>query len=188
MRISNRFVSELIISLLFMLCLPTSAEATDCYESTIVTPSPFMGNNDEIFKLADGTIWQVKYEYEYLYEYLPNVVICPSRGVLVINGKTLNVVPIRSGGTGGVPANALAVVYRPRGCDYFVAQGPQGYYILQWYGGFDPVKGDTLIGYQQGYGFKDVVYLPDGSAGRVWVEDYWLTRDRAAKKIATKCR
>jgi hypothetical protein len=50
-----------------------------------------MGNNDEIFVLDDGTIWQVKYEYEYLYEYLPSVVICPSEGKLIVNGKSLNV-------------------------------------------------------------------------------------------------
>ena len=50
-----------------------------------------MGNNDEIFVLTDGSIWQVMYEYEYLYEYYPSVVICPSLGKLVIDGKSLNV-------------------------------------------------------------------------------------------------
>jgi len=50
-----------------------------------------MGNNGEIFKLADGSLWEIKYEYEYLYEYYPTVIICPSQGKLVINGKTLNV-------------------------------------------------------------------------------------------------
>jgi len=34
---------------------------------------------------------EVKYEYEYLYEYYPDVIICPLRGKLVIKGKTLNV-------------------------------------------------------------------------------------------------
>lgn len=68
---------------------PASAE--DCYSSSIISPSPFMGNNDEVFKLADGSIWQVKYEYEYLYEYFPSVVICPSRGKLIVGKKSLNV-------------------------------------------------------------------------------------------------
>ncbi len=67
------------------------ALAQECYESSILSPSPFMGNNGEIFKLADGSIWEVKYEYEYLYEYYPDVIICPSRGKLAIKGKTLNV-------------------------------------------------------------------------------------------------
>ena len=55
-----------------------------------------MGTNGEIFKLADGTLWEVKYEYEYLYEYFPSVVICPTRGVLIIGKKKLNVELISS--------------------------------------------------------------------------------------------
>lgn len=62
-----------------------------CYESSIVKPSPFMGNDGEIFKLDDGSLWEVKYEYEYLYEYYPDVIVCPSKGKLVIDGKSLNV-------------------------------------------------------------------------------------------------
>jgi hypothetical protein len=50
-----------------------------------------MGNDGEIFKLADGSIWEVKYEYEYLYEYYPTVIVCPSKGKLAIDGKMLNV-------------------------------------------------------------------------------------------------
>ena len=50
-----------------------------------------MGNNDEIFVLDDGTIWEVKYEYEYLYEYYPQVIMCPSKGIMLINNKKLNV-------------------------------------------------------------------------------------------------
>jgi hypothetical protein len=50
-----------------------------------------MGNNDEVFKLADGSIWQVKYEYKYLYAYNPSVVICPGDSKLIINGKQLHV-------------------------------------------------------------------------------------------------
>ena len=67
------------------------ASAQECYESSILSPSPFMGNNGEIFKLADGSLWEVKYEYSYLYEYYPSVIICPSRGKLAIKGKSLNV-------------------------------------------------------------------------------------------------
>jgi hypothetical protein len=51
---------------LAMLSLPAASIATGCYESSIVSPTPFMGNNDEIFKLSDGSVWEVKYEYEYL--------------------------------------------------------------------------------------------------------------------------
>lgn len=45
--------------------------AQDCYNSSILKPTPFMGNNGEIFQLADGSVWEVKYEYEYLLRVLP---------------------------------------------------------------------------------------------------------------------
>ena len=73
------------------------ATAEGCYQSTILSPSPFMGNNDEVFKLSDGSVWQVKYEYEYMYEYLPEVMICPRRGKLIIGKKSLNVEQMASG-------------------------------------------------------------------------------------------
>ncbi len=71
--------------------------AQECYQSTILSPSPFMGNNDEVFKLSDGSVWQVKYEYEYMYEYSPEVIICPRRGKLIIGKKSLNVEQMATG-------------------------------------------------------------------------------------------
>lgn len=167
----------------------TSASANECYQSSISSPSPFMGNDDEIFKLSDGSIWQVKYEYEYLYEYYPTVVICPSRNKLIIKGKSLNVVPVRTGRSGqaSAPSNALTVVYRVSGCDYFVADGRAGLYILEWYGGYDPREGDKLVGYERGYGFKNVTYLANGREGRIYVDDYLLSSASAAEKIHEKC-
>ena len=76
---------------LLALFISKESIAQACYEASIVSPSPFMGNNNEVFKLSDGSIWEVKYEYEYMYEYSPNVIICPAKGKLVINGKQLNV-------------------------------------------------------------------------------------------------
>jgi len=70
---------------------PAVSSKAPCYESSIMSPTPFMGNNGEIFKLADGSFWEVKYEYEYMYEYYPSVVICPAKGTMVIGKKTLNV-------------------------------------------------------------------------------------------------
>jgi hypothetical protein len=66
--------------------------AGECFESSIVSPTPFMGNNEEIFKLSDGSVWEVRYEYEYLYEYYPSVIVCPNRGKLIVGEKHLNVV------------------------------------------------------------------------------------------------
>ena len=79
-----------------MSVITCSAVAQECYESSILSPTPFMGNNGEIFKLSDGSLWEVKYEYEYLYEYYPKVVICPSRGKLSIKGKVLDVLKIKA--------------------------------------------------------------------------------------------
>ncbi|MBK1782586.1 hypothetical protein JHL22_15340 [Advenella sp. WQ 585] len=61
-----------------------------CYESLIESPNPFMGNHGEIFKLANGQIGEVLYEYEYLYEYYPQVVVCEAQGKLLVAGKSLD--------------------------------------------------------------------------------------------------
>lgn len=76
---------------------PQPATGSACYESSILSPTPFMGNNGEVFRLADGSLWEVKYEYEYLYEYYPDVIVCPARGRLVVGEKTLNVQQIAAG-------------------------------------------------------------------------------------------
>lgn len=62
-----------------------------CYDASITHPSPFMGNDSEVFKLSDGSVWEVKYEYEYMYEYQPLVTICPGNDTLIVDGKKLNV-------------------------------------------------------------------------------------------------
>ena len=84
-------------SLFLSLILFVSFKSFACYESSIMSPNPFMGNNEEIFKLSDGSLWKVMYEYEYLYEYYPDVVICPSKNILIIDGKSLNVMPLSTG-------------------------------------------------------------------------------------------
>lgn len=67
-----------------------------------------MGNNEEVFKLADGSIWEVKYEYEYLYEYYPSVVVCPDRGKLFIGDKSLNIELVSSGKSSNPSGSANA--------------------------------------------------------------------------------
>ena len=74
---------------------PIPAKAADCFNSTIMKPVPFMGNNGEIFQLSDGSFWQVGIEYSYLYEYYPSVIICPSIGKLSVDGHQLNVARIQ---------------------------------------------------------------------------------------------
>jgi hypothetical protein len=88
------WITPLIAACSTSLALPALAQ--DCYQSSIVSPTPFMGNNGEIFKLVDGSVWEVKYEYEYMYEYTPEVIVCPNRGKLVVNNKSLNISPVSS--------------------------------------------------------------------------------------------
>lgn len=76
------FLTLLITQILF---------ASNCYESSIMKPSPFMGNNGEVFQLNDGSLWEVKNSYEYMYEYYPQVVICPNSSKLIIKGKNISV-------------------------------------------------------------------------------------------------
>ena len=86
---------KILIQVLFFVFY--SFKLLACYEDTIMSPTPFMGNNDEIFKLSDGSIWEVKYEYEYLYEYYPSITACPEQGFIIVDGKKLNAMKISGG-------------------------------------------------------------------------------------------
>ncbi len=85
----------LLIALIF---LSGSVYAQDCYRSTIQSPSPFLGNHGEIVKLANGTLWEVQHEYEYMYEYYPTVIACPARGILIVRDKRLSARAIKGSG------------------------------------------------------------------------------------------
>lgn len=80
-----------IASLAFCVFIPSLSNAQSCYRSSISFPTPFMANHDEIFKLQNGTVWQVQHEYEYMYEYYPHVTLCPSQSIAYINSKELSV-------------------------------------------------------------------------------------------------
>jgi hypothetical protein len=181
------------IVVIFLLILSSFSLAQSCYKTSILSPSPFMGNNDEIFKTSDGRLWQVKYEYQYMYEYYPNVDIC-NESRLIVNGKSINIVPVgssRSKNNSNVtPTNyPVKVILKPSGCrDYFLADGDSGgIYLLEWYGGNDPSKGDSIVGELKSYGLKDVFYPDSGGSGRVYVDDFMLSRDRAIEKLREKC-
>ena len=83
-------------------------------------------------------------------------------------------------------ADVGEVVKTFSGCDYFIADGPSGYYVLEWYGGYDPYEGDTIAGEIDSYGMKDVLYNGNRS-GRVWVEDYLESSSQAMDEIQDHC-
>ena len=64
----------------------------------------------------------------------------------------------------------------------------QGYAIIEWYGGNSPSRGDVIVGDFQSYGMKDVFNLSQDSDVRVWVDDFWMSKDRAVEKFSEKCR
>jgi len=181
----------------FLFCV--SADAQECFRTSVLTPTPLMGNQGEIFRTAEGDLYEVVGSYEYLYAYYPNVTICPSRGKMLVEGKTVGIVAAQTTGRqppvsskapapkGRGVAASITIVFRKRGCDYFLADGPRGLYILEWYGGHDPDRGDGILGDIDGYGFKDVLYT-GGADGRVYVEEYLLSKDRALEELAEKCR
>ncbi len=80
------------------------------------------------------------------------------------------------------------VVLYQSGCrSYFVADGPKGYYLLEWYGGYDPSVGDVIVGDIASYGMKDVYYPRVDREGRVYVDDYMLSKTRVIEKYREKC-
>ena len=71
-------------------------------------------------------------------------------------------------GEGGCKKSDVVVIYTNRG--FVVAQ--------QYSGSFD--KDDKVVGALNSYGSKDV--LVNGRAGRLYIDDYGLGRERASEK------
>lgn len=90
MRSINFYETLFTICTGIFLILPVQANAS-CFDDSIVSPSPFLGNNGEIFKLASGKMGEVKYEYEYMYEYFPSVTVCPAQGKMMVGSTTLRI-------------------------------------------------------------------------------------------------
>ena len=194
---------RLILAIAIVLsCVPVYGQ--ECFNSSVVAPSPLMGNHGEIFRTSDGAIYQVTGSYEYLYAYYPSVSICPSRGKMLVEGRTVGIKLIKASVRSEEPSGKkspnkprqretssseapITIVLRVQGCSYFIADGPRGLYVLEWYGGYDPDHGDGIFGDISGYGFKDVLYT-GGHDGRVYVDDYLLGKDRALEKLKEKCR
>jgi hypothetical protein len=84
-------------------------------------------------------------------------------------------------------ADKAVIVAYSSGCDYFIADGDRGLYLLEWYGGYDPSEGDIIIGDIGSYGFKDVYYPKQDREGRVYVEDYLLSEDSAIEQYRDHC-
>ncbi len=104
-------LTQRLLALTILLILSNGAMAGGCYESSIQSPTPFMGTDGEVFKLIDGSVWEVKYEYEYMYEYYPSVIACPDRGKLIIEDKKLNVELLSTAKGSGASSGSSWVVF-----------------------------------------------------------------------------
>lgn len=79
------------------------------------------------------------------------------------------------------------VVYKKSGCSYFIVEAILGYAILEWYGGNDPDKGDIIVGNFESYGLKTVYNMTADAESKVYVDNYWLSKDRAIERYFDKC-
>jgi hypothetical protein len=102
-------VRSLLIGLISIIAVVfhAAAFAQLCYESTVQSPRPFLGNTGEIVRLADGSLWEVKYAYENLYEYHPTVLICPRTGTLMVKNRMIDVLFVSSGASTGRPGQSV---------------------------------------------------------------------------------
>ncbi len=78
------------------------------------------------------------------------------------------------------------VVVGERGCDRrdrIVINTNSGYVFAEVYTGYFS-KGDEVVGNLNAYGMKDV--LVNGSRATIWIDDYWLSKTKAAEKCFRK--
>lgn len=150
--------------LLSLALLLNSLSAYSCYESSIVNPQPFMGNNGEVFRLADGSIWVVKYEYQYMYEYYPKITACPEDNLIIVNGKKLNAAPISSvnsyGGGGRVIESKIDGEF----------EGFEGDTIFKLTNGQIWQQTDGKYKYKYKYRPR-VTIISNGNSGKMSIED-----------------
>jgi hypothetical protein len=133
----------------------------------------------------------VQYEYSYLYEYYPDVSICNDNRLLIA-GRILSIVSLGGAGSRSSRGSSsqIRVILKRSGCSgYFLADGDSGgIYLLQWISGYEPNEGDIIAGELRSYGYRDVFYPQSGRNGRVYVDNYMLSRTSAAEAMQRKCR
>lgn len=100
---------------------------------------------------------------------------------VVIGGLTF---PLSLGAGSSVSGS---VSHRISGCDYFLVQTRSGYDLLEWFGDYDPDKGDVLVGKYEEYGFHDVLDETADETSRIYTEEYWLSKTDALEHLTDKC-
>ncbi len=75
-------------------------------------------------------------------------------------------------------ARQATVSYTISGCDYFVINTGSGFGVLEWYGGYEVNKGDTVVGELDAYGMHTIFDTSFDREMRVWVEEYSVTKKK----------
>ncbi len=101
----------LLVVIFFIFSINAYSAGGKCYRAIITEPVPFNGNGGEIIILDNGTIWkESSYQYLYLYEYNPSVIICPSKGTMHLNDYTFFITKVRWNKTLGPRGLVNAIV------------------------------------------------------------------------------
>jgi hypothetical protein len=87
----------------------------------------------------------------------------------------------------GYAAKAV-VIFKEAPCKHFVAEGPDGFYLLEWQGGYDPEKGDFIVGNFNSYGFKQAYYPDKEQDGKVYVNGFKMSQDNALQEYFDHCQ
>jgi len=85
-------------------------------------------------------------------------------------------------------AESGVVVFYKSGCDYYIVSTNQGFSLLEWYGGDDPMEGDTLTGNMMAYGMQSLVNQRTENETQAWVEDFLLNQYTVLQSYQEQCR
>ena len=74
----------------------SGASTKSCYTTYIREPTPFNGNGGELIMLADGSVWkETSYQYLYLYQYNPQVTMCPDERTMILGSNKFTLVRVK---------------------------------------------------------------------------------------------
>ena len=85
--------------------------------------------------------------------------------------------------------NSAIVIFENSGCDYIILETSDYWYVVaqKYSGAYGLTTGDTVIGKLASFGFKDVYGPSSSQEMRLYVDNYYATRDNAMERYAEKC-
>ena len=73
--------------------------------------------------------------------------------------------------------------------DLIVIATKSGYTVGEYYGGHYALReGDVVVGELHSYGTKDIYCPATDRQARVWIDNFWLSEERAVEWVAKKRR